>query len=105
MSNSDNDYFTYLLEALAVFSRSPSAFRALRSLGILSLPCDKTLKGYMHQHSSSPGINERCIKESSEKYANHVKEKVKKGHKAPLKEGILIWDETKVYIHVFTLSF
>lgn len=50
----------------------------------------------MRQHSSKPGINERDIQESSERYRKHAEEKVKSGHKRPLKEGILIWDETKV---------
>ncbi len=52
----------------------------------------------MQQHSSSPGINERYIHESSKKYEDHIQEKIKNDHKAPLKEGILIWDETKVYV-------
>ena len=61
----------------------------------------------MHQHASTPGISELSIQESSEKYSNHVEERVKLGHRVPLKEGILIWDETKAckflihYIDVF----
>lgn len=82
--------------ALAVYSRSPSAFRALKDLGILHLPCDKTLRTYMRQNVGSSGINEESIRESSRKYDECTADKVKKGHTPPLKEGILIWDETKV---------
>ena len=55
--------------ALAVFSRSPSAFRAFRNLRILNPPCGRTLKGYMHHMSSNSGIDEKSIEESSEKYS------------------------------------
>lgn len=75
--------------ALAIFSRSPSAFRALRGLGILNLPCDATIKGYMNQNASKPGINEQAIFESSERYKKHVHGKLQKGEQRPLKEGIL----------------
>ena len=57
----------------------------------------------MHQHSSKPGINERAIYESSEGYKKHTEEKVKSGKARPLKEGILIWDETKVSQYKTTL--
>ena len=72
---------SYYCIALAIFSRSPSAFQAVKSLGILNLPCDQTLKGYMYKHCSSPGINEKSIEESSMKYKHHVQEKVVSGHK------------------------
>lgn len=61
----------FLFVALAVFSRSPAAFDALRSLGILNLPCDRTLKAYMDK-KSSPGIDENTLRESSKKYEEHV---------------------------------
>lgn len=82
--------------AFAVFSRSPSAYHALRGPGILNLPCAKTIRGYMNQHSSSHGIHDDLIQESSSKYEEHIAKLGKKGHARPLKEGILIWDETKV---------
>ena len=81
-----------------MFSRSPSAFQALCGLGISNLPCEKTLKGYMNQHLSSPGINEKSIQESSKKYTEHVTDRVENGDMPPLKEGILIWDETKACV-------
>ena len=35
---------------------SPAAYHALKSLGIIQLPCDKTLRGCMYKYSSSSGI-------------------------------------------------
>lgn len=64
--------------ALVVYSRSP-AFRALKDLGILHLPCDKTLGTYMRQNVRSSGINEESIRESSRKYDERTADKVKKG--------------------------
>jgi hypothetical protein len=68
----------------------------VRGLGILQLPCEKTLRGYMHKHCLSPGINEESIRQSALKYQEHIHEMVGSGCKRPLQEGILIWDETKV---------
>uniref|UniRef100_A0A1X7V628 Transposable element P transposase-like RNase H domain-containing protein n=1 Tax=Amphimedon queenslandica TaxID=400682 RepID=A0A1X7V628_AMPQE len=42
------------------------------------------------------GINEESILDSSKRYEEHIVERVKNGHLPPLKQGILIWDETKV---------
>ena len=37
----------YLL-ALAIYSKSPAAFHAVQSMGILQLPCDKTLRARVY---------------------------------------------------------
>ena len=47
--------------AWAIFSRSPAAYHAVRSMGLLQLPCDKTLRGYMYKHACSPGISEESL--------------------------------------------
>ena len=91
--------------ALAVLSRSPSAFQALRNLKILNLPCERTLKQYMCQYANKPGIEESSIQESSRKYSRYIEEQVKLGYLPPLKEGILIWDETKVYANYYLDKF
>ena len=84
------------MSALAILSRSPSAYQAVRDLGILQLPCDRTLRSFMHKHCHSPGIDEESIQQSAIKYEEHIQETIGGGYKKPLKEGILIWDETKV---------
>ena len=65
--------------ALAIFSRSPSAYNAVKSLGIFNLPCNKTLKGCMDQHFSTAGINEEALLESATKYASFKNERVRDG--------------------------
>lgn len=82
--------------ALAVYSRSPAAYSALRSLGIIQLPCSKTVKGYMNQSWKSSGIIEEDFLLSSRKYEEYVEERKKQGFLSPKGEGVLIWDETKV---------
>ena len=84
--------------ALAIFARSPSAYRALRSLSILQLPCDATLRGYMRRHSSAPGINEDILFENARNYDEYKSQKVAEGFKCPLGKGVLIYDEVKVSI-------
>lgn len=91
-----------IIIALSIFSRSPSAYHALKSLGILQLPCDRTLRDYMYKHSSSPGISEEALLEMAEKYKMFKEERVEAGYPRPLSEGVLIWDEVKVSYTEFT---
>lgn len=49
-------------------------YRAVRSLGILNVPCDKTVRGYMYKHASSPGINEEGLLDRAQKYDKYKKE-------------------------------
>ena len=86
----------YEFLALAIYSRSPSAYHAVRSLGILNLPCDRTLKGHMYQHSRSPGISEDALLLRAQQYNSYKEERVKNGLPRPVAEGVLIWDEVKV---------
>jgi hypothetical protein len=63
---------------------------------ILQLPCDKTLRGYMRKHASSPGINEDALLESSHRFDEFKAKRVADGMAPPLGEGVLIFDEVKV---------
>jgi hypothetical protein len=54
--------------ALSIFSRSPAAYHAVRSMGLMQLPCDKTLRGYMYKHASAPGISEEHLLESAKRF-------------------------------------
>lgn len=82
--------------ALAIFSRSPSVYSAFRSLGIIQLPCSKTVKGYMNQTCKSPGIIEDNFLLNSKRYEEYIEKRKRLGFVSPKHEGILIWDETKV---------
>ena len=85
--------------ALAIYSRSPAAYEALKSFNILQLPAVsslKTLKGALfHQ----PGINDgikQYIKEQQHNYMKYKEEVIRRGQKEPLNQGLLIFDEVKV---------
>ncbi len=73
----------------------------MKSLGILNLPCDKTLKGHMSKDSRSPGINEEALTMRAEEYKNYKDEREQHGFVRPVSEGVLIWDEVKVHVHAF----
>ena len=83
--------------ALAIFSRSPAAYHAVRSMGIIQLPCDKTLRGYMYKRASSPGISEEHLLESAKRFHEFKSQHVSDGM-APPEGGVLIFDEVKVCI-------
>ena len=84
--------------ALAIFSRSPAAYHAVRSMGIIQLPCDKTLRGYMYKHASSPGISEEHLLENAKCFREFKSQRVSDGMAPPVGEGVLIFDEVKVCI-------
>lgn len=82
---------------MAVFSRSPAAYRALKALRVLQLSSDTTLRCYMQRHSSNPGINEDLLHQAALRYSEFKSEKVRAGFAPPVQEGVLIiWDEVKV---------
>ena len=82
--------------ALAIFSRSPAAYHAVRSMGIMQLPCDKTFRGYMYIYTSSPGINEEHLLESARRFEAYKAQHVRDSMLPPVGEGVLIFDEVKV---------
>lgn len=84
------------LTALAIYTRSPAAFRAVRSLGILQLPCCKELQRIVSRNADGPGIHEQYLSNQSETYQTFCGSKVASGGKKPLGIGVLIFDETKV---------
>ena len=48
--------------------------------------------------SCPPGINEEALLDSAQKYAVFKKERVEGGFTVPVGDGVLMWDEVKVYI-------
>ena len=84
------------ITAMAIYSRSPAAFRAVRSLGILQLPCDKTVKQFMHRHNTSCGIDDEALMLSAHRYDSYKSERKTQGLPLPLSIRVLIWDEVKV---------
>lgn len=87
--------------ALAIFSRSPAAYEALKSFDILTLPSVSTLKTFMRANVEDPGpVYERLAEEH--KHYNEIKElKRKVGQVTPSNEGALIFDEVKVTSNIY----
>ncbi len=89
--------------ALAIFTRSPSAFESLKSFKILQLPSTESLKRIASSCLHDPGINEGIetyIEDQSSKYAAYKEEMLKRDKPEPLGEGVLIFDEVKVIARV-----
>ena len=85
--------------ALAVYSRSPSAYEALRSFKILQLPSASSLKSFRGTRLHEPGIHlaiKQYVCEQQENYVKYKNELERRGQLVPLHEGILIFDEVKV---------
>ena len=86
--------------ALAIYTRSPSAYEALRGFGILQLPGISTLKTFTSFNLENAGINEERLAHARKQYDEMVKEKRASGARVPFSEGILILDEVKVGLKV-----
>ena len=81
---------------MGISSKSPVAFRSVRSLGILQLPCSKEIKRIISKNADGPGINEVYLQKQSNLFKQFCKETMNPGKREPLGVGALIWDETKV---------
>ena len=90
--------YTFLLLALAVYTRSPSAFDALHDLKILQLPCSKVLTTILKDGAEKDGIDEEYLKAQSDQFRSYQDERKKNGHPRPLSLGVMMWDEVKVHI-------
>jgi len=82
--------------ALAVFSRSRSAYEALRSFKILQLPSIRSLQHFTGANNDKPGWCEDSILSQRERYDQFCKKCEEDGKKKPVSDGILIMDEVKV---------
>ena len=81
---------------MAVYARSPSAYSALRDLGIIQLPCEKQVEKRIKADKIECGIDEEAMKQEVTKYEEFVRIQVQKKKPKPMKTGVLIFDETKV---------
>ena len=77
--------------ALAIFTRSPAAFEALRSLKILQLPSRSSLESFTSANTQRPGVS--CI---YVKNGTHKDKLSSENQLTPLVKGVLIFDEVKV---------
>lgn len=79
-----------------MYTRSPTAYEALRGFGILKLPCVSSLKAFTSFNLENSGFNEERLAHARKLYDEMLKEKRSSGELEPLSEGILIYDEVKV---------
>ena len=67
---------TYIITlALAVYSRSPVAYQALRDIKLLQLPCVRTLKYYIDANLESAGDSVERLQQSRKQYVALIEEK------------------------------
>ena len=87
--------------ALAVYTRSPSAYEALKSFQIIQLPGVRTLKDYINSNREDPGKIQERLKLCREEYDRMVAMQQQLGNKqVPISKGVLIFDEVKVGLNV-----
>eukprot|EP00733_Pompholyxophrys_punicea_P001366 Pompholyxophrys_punicea_v1_NODE_655_length_1515_cov_8.613434.p1 type:complete len:188 gc:universal NODE_655_length_1515_cov_8.613434:1216-653(-) len=81
--------------ALAVYSRSPAAYRAIKNFQILPLPSENTLKAYVRTYNHGAGVDSYApvLKKFVERFEEIMKEKK---IKEPIKDLWVIFDEMKV---------
>lgn len=75
--------FLFLLIALAVYTRSPAAYEALKSFGVLQLPSKSTLQSYTGAFLHEPGTSSRCIADQVARYVVFKEECRKQGIDQP----------------------
>ena len=66
--------------ALAIFTRSPAAYEALKSFKILQLPSRSTLQSYTGTFLHEPGVSNQCIADQVARYVMFKAECEKQGN-------------------------
>ena len=79
-----------------MFVRSPAAYEALKSFGILQLPSQSTLQSYTGAFLHEAGAATESIAKQVEMYKASIAQCKKEGKLAPQSDGVLIFDEVKV---------
>ena len=79
--------FCYAHVALAVYSRSPAAYAALKGFGMLQLPSVSSLKHYTGANIEDPGVVDDRLLKCREQYQQHVAEWLPKGRKSRSEKG------------------
>lgn len=79
-----------------MYTRSPAAYKALQSFGILKLPSKSTMQAYTGAFMHSPGASNTCIVDQVARYVAFKEQCCKAGKQEPKADGVLIFDEVKV---------
>ena len=79
-----------------MYTRSPAAYKALQSFGILKLPSKSPIQAYTGAFMHAPGATNVCIVDQVARYVIFKEECRKLGKQEPKGDGILLFDEVKV---------
>ena len=82
--------------ALAIYCRSPAAYKALKDFNILSLPAKSTLQSYSGAFIHAAGVSSACIAGQVSRYVLFKEQCRLAGKQEPRGDGALIFDEVKV---------
>ena len=77
------------LAALAVYTRSPTAYEALKGVGILQLPSVSSLKTFTSFNVKSASVSEERLAFARKQYNAMMEEKRTSGQLVLFNEGIL----------------
>ena len=69
----------FIFIALAVYTRSPAAYEALKRFGVLQLPSKSTLQAYTGSFLQEPGTSSQCIADQVAQYVMFKEECLKQG--------------------------
>ena len=86
--------------ALAIYIRSPAAYRSLNSFNILKLPSQRSLQRFLGNHLDAPGECEKYLANEERKYTAMCQQLKSEGKPVPDGNGVLIFDEVKVIAKV-----
>ena len=81
---------------MAIYTRSPAAYEALKEFQILKLPSKATLQAFSGSFIHEPGASTVCIADQVGRYLAFKEECKRLGKQEPRGDGALIFDEVKV---------
>ena len=79
-----------------MYTRSPAAYEALKSFGIIQLPSKSTLQSYTGAFMHEPGARKQCIANQVARYVLFKEQCRQSGKQEPKSDGVVIFDEVKV---------
>ena len=84
----------FYTSALTIYTRSTSAYEALRGFGIPQLPSVSSLKSFTGFNLEKAGFSEERLVYARQQYVKMIEEKRVAGGVLPFSEGILIFERS-----------
>ena len=79
-----------------MYVRSPAAYEALKSFGLLQLPSCSTLQAYTGAFLHEPGASYKSIEDQVAQFVIHCQQRQAQGKLESQKDGALIFYKVKV---------